>query len=47
MALKLAPAANDPFDLQFAHGMYACHTSCHGWAIQLLREYAAENIQND
>lgn len=47
LSLGLTPAANDPFDLQFAHGMYACHTSCHGWAIQLLREYAAANFHND
>ena len=47
LSLSLNPAANDPFDLQFDHGAYACQTACHGWTIQLLREYAAANAQDD
>ena len=47
LKLGLAPAENDPFERQFDDASYLCHTSCHGWAIQLLREYAAANFHND
>lgn len=47
LSLGLAPAVNDSFEYQFANSAYLCHTSCHGWAIQLLREYAAANAQDD